>query len=496
MNSALQRTTGAPGRFVGFVRLRDVVSNSQIAKTLSMILFFRLFFCVSGMAQGTGSLVNFTHLEHLTEKIGFLGDSVAVVHTYSNYPDYQWDTTNGEGIACVDDAARAAVVYLRYYELTRNKGALEQAKLLLRFVMKMETEEGDFYNFIFKDHSINTAGRTSSKLFGWWAARGVWSMSLGYRLLRDRDREFAAELKTHIVRTFPHIDSLLLNFSRIQSIQGYRVPQWMLYESGADATSELLLGLIEYSDADRDSRVLDFIGRHAEGLMVMQDGDIRTFPFGLHRSWKTMWHMWGNGQTQALAAAGKLLKDGRMIRSAEREAEGFYSRLLIDGFMKEMDVVDSTGASRCEQIAYAVRPMAVGLIRLYESTGKIRYLKMAGLAASWFFGNNLLNQQMYDPANGRCFDGISDPKTVNKNSGAESTIEALYVFTELERYGPAKKYLQFKKVKQGAAPGYLYAVFENTAHQEITLEIDLKKSELALLEGGKSVAFRKRFINE
>lgn len=496
MNAVLQRAAGAPGRSVEFVSLRDAARKAQMAKTLSVIFFFRIVFCVSGMAQGTGSLVNFTHLQHLTEKIEFLGDSVAVVHTYSNYPGYEWDAANGEGIACVDDAARAAVVYLRYYELTRNEGALEQAKPLLRFVMKMETDDGNFYNFIRKDYSINTAGRTSSKSFGWWAARGVWCMSLGYRLLRDRDRQLAAELKAHIVRTFPHIDSLLLNFNRIQSVKGYRVPQWMLYESGADATSELLIGLIEFSHADRDARVIDFIRKHTEGLMVMQDGGIKTFPYGLHRSWKTMWHMWGNGQTQALAAAGKLLKNNKMIRSAEREADGFYSRLLIDGFTKEMDVVDSAKTSRCEQIAYAVRPMAVGLIRLYEATGKVRYLKMAGLAASWFLGNNLLNQQMYDPANGRCFDGITDPTTVNKNSGAESTIEALYVLAELERYETAKKYLQFKKVKQGAAPGYLYAVFENIAHQELTLAIDLKKAELLLLEGGKSVVFRKRFINE
>jgi len=32
---------------------------------------------------------------------------------------------------------------------------------------------------------------------------------------------------------------------------------------------------------------------------------------------------------------------------------------------------------------------------------------------------------MYDPKTGRCYDGIVSKNNVNKNSGAESTIEAL-----------------------------------------------------------------------
>ena len=32
---------------------------------------------------------------------------------------------------------------------------------------------------------------------------------------------------------------------------------------------------------------------------------------------------------------------------------------------------------------------------------------------------------MYDPATGRCYDGINSPVDINRNSGAESTIEAL-----------------------------------------------------------------------
>ncbi|MBI3578643.1 MAG: sugar phosphotransferase [Ignavibacteriales bacterium] len=225
--------------------------------------------------------------------------------------------------------------------------------------------------------------------------------------------------------------------------------------------------------------------------MLMQDGDFRTFPYGLHRSWRTLWHMWGNSQTQALALAGVALNDKRLFKSAEKEARSFYSRLLIEGFMKEMDVAKPGARTEYEQIAYGVRPMAVGLIRLYEATKKEEYLKMAGLTAAWLIGNNVLGERLYDPATGRCFDGIKDSVTVNKNSGAESTIEVLMTILEVERYPQAKKYLQYRKVKSGSRSRYLYAVFQNDADGELTLAIDLKQPRLLVLEGEKSRAFLK-----
>ena len=51
----------------------------------------------------------------------------------------------------------------------------------------------------------------------------------------------------------------------------------------------------------------------------------------------------------------------------------------------------------------------------------------AGLAASWYFGNNMAGVQMYYPDTGLVYDGINGPVAfrVNQNSGAESTIEGL-----------------------------------------------------------------------
>jgi len=218
-------------------------------------------------------------------------------------------------------------------------------------------------------------------------------------------------------------------------------------------------------------------------LVAMQDGNASTYPYGLHRSWETMWHMWGNGQTQALAIAGMLLKDSAMIRSGEREAKDFYSRLLIQGYMKELNVAHPDSNFNREQIAYGIRPIAVGLLRLYDATQNESYLKMAGLAASWLFGNNIAHQQLYDAQSGICFDGIMDSLTFNRNSGAESTIEALHTLVEIDQYPVAKKYLAYKKISETSNEHSIMGLFRNETGDELTLALDETTGTLTARDG-------------
>ena len=436
--------------------------------------------------------INFAHIDHLTERVALAGDSVSIVHIYANSPDYRWESaaeSGPEGIACVDDAARAAVMFLRSYELRGDAESLERARGLLKFVMHMQSGDGEFYNFIRADHTVNVSGKTSFKSFGWWGVRGLWAMAMGGRVFRARDSLFSRRLTERVSLMIPLVSASLKEYGITRKVSGYTIPRWLLYESGADVTSELLLGLLEYRKGGADGSVDVLIRELAAGLLVMQDGDGKRPPYGLHRSWETLWHMWGNAQTQALSAAGALLHDTTMIGSAVREARGWYGRLLMDGFLKEFDVAGSAPPRVYEQIAYGVRPMAAGLIRLYEATGDRDYLLMGGLAASWLTGNNPSGRAVYDPATGRCYDGIRDSVTLNLNSGAESTIEALYTLLEVEHYPVAAALLSCRKVGAGSRGTFSYAQFRGIPDVELTLVRDFATGRLSMYEGEKSRAF-------
>jgi hypothetical protein len=459
------------------------------------LLAVSLVLAWAAQAQGQIPAINFAHLDHLMERVVVGGDSVSIVHIYANYPDYRWVAaaeSGPEGIACVDDAARAAVVLMRSYELRRDTAGLDRSRGLLRFVMRMQASDGEFYNFIRADRSINVTGRTSLKSFGWWAARGLWAMAMGARLFAERDPHLAGELRERVARMMPLVRASLRSYGSTRKVSGYTIPVWLLYESGADVSSELLLGLIEYRKITPEDSLSRSIAEIARGLLIMQDGDGKTPPYGLHRSWETLWHMWGNGQTQALASAGLALHDTAMIASAEREARGWYGRLLMESFLKEYDVSGNAAPQEFDQIAYGVRPMAVGLLRLYEATGNVDYLRMAGLAASWLTGNNPAGRAMYDTSTGRCFDGIRDSLTLNLNSGAESTVECLYALVEVEHYPAAAAFLRARKVATGRSGNLSWALFRVDAGSEITLARRLDTGELTVYEGELSREFRRK----
>lgn len=429
--------------------------------------------------------VNLAHLDALGEDVEVGGTPYRIVHIYAEAPDYAWVADDDEGAACVDDVARAAVVYLRHYETTGDESARARAERLLRFVMYMQTEEGLFYNFVWdRTLAINRQHVNSrADAFEWWAARGVWAMGEGARVLKSVNPAFAEALVRRVQRTYPHLDRLLARYGETSQENGRTVPEWLVYGSAADATSELLLGLTALHAAYPDAELRTRIDRFAEGIERMRYGSMTTFPYGAHASWREGWHGWGNAQTMALVAAGR-------PASAVAEATSFYPRLLVDGWLHSIPFDDPEATRTFEQIAYAVRGVAVGLVRLYETTGEARYAVLAGVAASWFTGNNVAGAVMYDAATGRGYDGISGPSSVNRNAGAESTIEALFTILEVNRHPAARAWL----AARGEAPvslerdgvRYRYRVFtagSGDAARRVAVVMNLTAERLDVLEG-------------
>ncbi|MBI2266202.1 MAG: hypothetical protein HYU64_13675, partial [Armatimonadetes bacterium] len=139
----------------------------------------------------------------------------------------------------------------------------------------------------------------------------------------------------------------------------------------------------------------------------------------------------------ALALSGKLLRRPDWIHSAEREANHWTVHLLASrGNLHGMN----PGPVLYPEQPYGMEVIVQGLVQLYRSTKKDHYARLAGLAASWFLGNNTAGRAMYDSRTGRVFDGI-DEKGVNYNSGAEATISGLLALQEVLEYPQMASYL-------------------------------------------------------
>src|SRR5690606_14874981 len=114
----------------------------RLKRLLWMGLLWVLF--AGGVQAQEGDLVNLAHLQFLTEPVTIQARDMALVHIYSEYPDYRWVDAAGEGLSAVDDVARAAVVYLWQYERTGGPELLELARLCLEFVRYMQADDGEF----------------------------------------------------------------------------------------------------------------------------------------------------------------------------------------------------------------------------------------------------------------------------------------------------------------------------------------------------------------
>lgn len=397
-------------------------------------------------------LINLTHLNFLTEPITVSGREMAIVHIYSESPKYQWVDAGGEGIACVDDVARAAIVYVEYFKRYGDKRALEQARRLLNFVMYMQAGDGEYYNFVTdRKGTINKSGITSFKSWSWWAARGQWALATACLVFKGQDPAYAKVLRAAYLKGERALLSKLSRYGEWDVVHGVKVPAWLL-GNGSDLSALAVLGLAAFYEAEPNRQTAALMGKLAEGVAAYQLGTFQEYPFGAHPSSTAstaLWHAWGSHQVAALARAGRLLKRLEWVKSAQQEADWFFTYLLGTDLLNEMAVT----FNRKGQIAYGTSMLSQGFWELYLATGHEEYARYAGLAASWFFGNNMAQFAMYDSETGRGYDGINGANDlmVNRNAGAESTIEALMALLPLVDHPLASRYLRYREIVRSFA---------------------------------------------
>ncbi|MEP7380932.1 MAG: sugar ABC transporter substrate-binding protein [Gemmatimonadota bacterium] len=370
------------------------------------------------------------------------GRPVRVVSLYAEAPDYApvgSPARDGyEGIASVDDAARAAVVFLRAWEMTGDSLARSDAEGLLAFVTAMEQGDGEFVNFVDARGRLNLTAPSSRKSMSYWGARAIWALGEGVRVLGPAAFD-----------SLPYARAVL---SRAVSRAEREIADGRLIGGSATATSELLLGLVALHRREPSPAIADLAARTAALLVPLSPEGTTTAPWGgrVDRA-REDWHAWGTRSVEALALAAVELQRPDLATAARREADELWGRFMMAG---QVPALVSSGGTVTwyPQIAYGIGPIVEGYLALASATGESRYAALAGLSATWFLGANVASVAMYDSASGRTFDGIDAPvdgqtaATINRNSGAESTIEALLALQQVARDPEALAYVRYHPV--------------------------------------------------
>jgi hypothetical protein len=419
-----------------------------LLKNIRALLFFVLLISVSCINKDdltqVSSLkdqINLDHFNHLYEEINFQGKEIGIVHIYSEYPTYEYAIEPNEGFTCVDDVARAIVMLSKYIEVFgTDEVILNKINKLTEFVLQMQNENGYFNNFIWNDLSINTSYKTSIAELNWWSLRALWGLEHAYPLLKsnkeiaDRIELASQKLITNIKRDLPITN---LNTKIVNNIE---LPTWLPQQYASDQSALLILGLLKNYERTGDSEIKLLIDALAKGIMLMQKGDTDNYPYGVFLSWENLWHAWGNNQAYALLKAGRNFNNQGYIDSAIMEIDNFYPKLLLNGFAEAFWIEKTENnfteidRNKYPQIAYGLRPMVWAASEAYHFTNDEKHLKLAKNLELWLSGKNDANTAIYNASTGVCFDGVVGPNEVNKNSGAESTIESLLTLLEMKKF--------------------------------------------------------------
>ncbi len=407
------------------------VKNTALIVCTPIVMFCTLGCVSSGESERpvvSMDSINFAHLEHLQQVIEVNGRECRIVYIYSKTPDYRLVGDEDEGIACVDDVARAARLYLKQYSRISEPALLDRAESMLNFVLAMQAEDGEFYNFIRHDGSINAEHRNSRKDYGWWMARGFRALAEGMRVFNVEDRLFNSTLSEAAERSIGRIRRDRLSLAEPHAI-------------GSDVAAEFVLGLLAYREATGDANVEPLIESYCDQIVAMSRNPDEHLPYLVHRSWRNHWHAWGHSQVEALVRAGRVFGREDWTASGRMEADGFDRWRIAGGGPVAIEFLDGQPPKTRDypQIAYNISSLVSSQVAMYEFTRDAAYANLAGIAASWLAGNNEAGSRMYDPLTGRCFDGIDSPEEVNRNSGAESTIEALLALTMIADLPDARR---------------------------------------------------------
>jgi glycosyltransferase involved in cell wall biosynthesis len=341
-------------------------------------------------------VVNLNHIMQMTTETGIIQFSKI------NQPDPCSGYT-------LDDNARAMIAMCMQFKSTGDNKILWYINKYLDFIKFCLQPEGDFLNYVDADN--NFTGQNRAVNLNDSNGRAIWA--LGYlisekKLLPGKTSSAAIEI---IRKAIPNVE-------KIHSTR---------------AMAFAIKGLYYYQTAIESKESLDLIKILAKRLVQM-------YKHESDEKWQ-----WYEGY---LTYANSILPEA-MLYAWFVTGKTIYKEIAISSFNfllsktfneNGIEVISNRNWMQRGKAAghFGEQPIDVAytimaLSKFYDAFGDKDYLIKMEIAFNWFLGNNRLNQIIYNPCTGGCYDGLEETH-VNLNQGAESTISYLMARLTVEKY--------------------------------------------------------------
>jgi len=342
--------------------------------------------------------INLNHFKKLTTSFAMIQFSVV------NQPDLDSGYT-------LDDNARALVAMCQHYELTHDPADLEYIKKYFNFIKFCFQSDGYFLNYV--DEDINFTKQNSENLAD-ANGRAIWA--LGYLIsigdLLPTELKEAADLA---------MQTALINANKIRSTRAMAFIVKGIYYSNLNHNSDKNIALIKHF-ADQ---MVQMYKQESKENWLWFEGYLTYANSILPEAMLCAYLATGDHSYKVIA---KKSFDFLLSKIYKNNSIKVISNKgwLIYGQEPEQEPI---GGEQPIDVAYTI----LALSKFYTVFREKDYLRKMNIGFSWFLGNNHLNQIIYNPCTGGCYDGLEEDY-INLNQGAESTVSYLMARLTIQKH--------------------------------------------------------------
>ncbi|MFM2360261.1 MAG: hypothetical protein RLY16_2254 [Bacteroidota bacterium] len=371
----------------GFHKMASTVwENAAIAHAK---LFKQLDFNDTPL-QYTLPEVNLNHLKRMTTEFGMLQFAIL------DQPDPHSGYT-------LDDNARALIAFCQHYALFQEEEDLDYINLYVSFIAFCLQENNYFLNYVDITKGFTSQNGTCNLSDS--SGRAIWA--LGYLIsLSDILPDELVETATGV------LNHALLHAAEVYSTRSMAFIIKGLYyrqlNASGEQNNELLIELA--------NRLLQMYRHESEPDWQWFESYLTYANSVIPEAMLCAWLVTGNPMYKMAA-----INSFNFLLSKMFSTKGINAITNQFWLIKDAPIqLEDDGAEQPIDIAYTI----IALNKFHEVFGQDGFYRQMRIAFNWFLGNNPLQQIVYNPKTGGCYDGLGK-KEVNLNQGAESTVSYL-----------------------------------------------------------------------
>ncbi|MEL1245880.1 glycosyltransferase [Flavobacterium sp. DGU11] len=340
--------------------------------------------------------INLQHIKNMTTDFGMLQFSKL------NRPDINTGYT-------IDDNARALIAMCQHYKSYRDESVLKYINIYLNFIDYCQSKDGKFLNYV--DYNTNFTDQNKNENLEDSSGRAMWA--LGYVV------SLGSILPAAVIKKAETMFQRSLSLTKD------------VYSTRAMAFT--IKGLYYFNryikNADTEIYVRLFADRLVQMYRHESDGEWKWFEGYLTYANSVL--------PEALLLSYGITKNEEYKEIAKKSFDFLLSQTFDE---KSIQVISNRswlikGGERatCGEQPIDVAYTILALRKFHDIFKDEEYLTKMEIAFNWFLGNNRLNQVVYNPCTGGCFDGMEE-HNVNLNQGAESTVSYLMARLTITKY--------------------------------------------------------------